>query len=120
MPSELNTAAYQQILDEDLEWLRRQPRTLERDHIECCLRWLRDNKPPVTERPSSIQVSEKHIRALTTLCYMIRDAAGRMCRSRLQNDADEYDRLIGKLNLPPERMFDVVLREVEQEMSRGK
>ncbi len=35
----LNRAAYQRLVDEDLEWLLTQPRTLERDHIEQTLRW---------------------------------------------------------------------------------
>lgn len=30
--------AYQQLIDEDIEWLLKQPRTLERDHIEQVLR----------------------------------------------------------------------------------
>lgn len=35
----VNSAAYRQLVDEDLEWLRKQPRTLERDHIEVILKW---------------------------------------------------------------------------------
>ena len=45
MPSEVNKAAWQRLIDEDLRWLLRQRRTLERDHIEHCLRWVRENKP---------------------------------------------------------------------------
>lgn len=30
--------AYQKLIDEDIEWLFRQPRDLERDHIEAVLR----------------------------------------------------------------------------------
>ncbi len=40
MPCELNRAVYEQLLREDLEWLLKQPRTLERDHIEYLLRWM--------------------------------------------------------------------------------
>ena len=35
----INASAYRQLIDEDLEWLLSQPRTLERDHIEQILRW---------------------------------------------------------------------------------
>lgn len=45
MPCELNLPAYQNLIDEDLEWLLKQPRTLEREHIQACLKWLRENKP---------------------------------------------------------------------------
>lgn len=34
MPQRLNSIARQQLIDSDLAWLRAQPRTLERDHIE--------------------------------------------------------------------------------------
>lgn len=44
MPCTLNMRAYRKLFDEDLEWLAQQPRTLERDHIEDCLRWMRDHK----------------------------------------------------------------------------
>lgn len=37
--SELNRPAYEQLLREDLDWLLKQPRTLERDHIADVLRW---------------------------------------------------------------------------------
>ena len=33
MSMKLNRAGYQQLIDEDLAWLMKQPRTLERDHI---------------------------------------------------------------------------------------
>lgn len=45
MPTELNQAAYVRLMDEDIEWLLRQPRSLERDHTEQCLKWLRDHRP---------------------------------------------------------------------------
>ena len=38
MSSTLNRAAYQQLIAEDLVWLRNQPRSLERDHIEAIVR----------------------------------------------------------------------------------
>lgn len=37
--STINRAALQQLIDEDLAWLREQPRSLERDHIEVHLEW---------------------------------------------------------------------------------
>lgn len=33
MGGTLTRAAYQELVDEDIAWLERQPRTLERDHV---------------------------------------------------------------------------------------
>lgn len=38
MGSILNKQAYNNLIDEDLEWLLKQPPSLERDHIECVLK----------------------------------------------------------------------------------
>lgn len=35
---EISRRAYQELIDGDIEWLLRQPRDLERDHIEAVLR----------------------------------------------------------------------------------
>ena len=35
---EISKRAYQELIDGDIEWLFRQPRDLERDHIEAVLR----------------------------------------------------------------------------------
>jgi len=34
MPTTLNKEAFQKLVDEDIDWLRKQPRTLEREHVE--------------------------------------------------------------------------------------
>ena len=34
----VNREAYQKLIDEDIEWLMKQPRTLERDHIVSVLK----------------------------------------------------------------------------------
>lgn len=34
MPTKLNRSAYQKLIVEDVAWLLRQPRSLEREHIE--------------------------------------------------------------------------------------
>ena len=34
----VNREAYQKLIDEDIEWLLKQPRTLERDHIVSVLK----------------------------------------------------------------------------------
>lgn len=45
MPTTLNRAAYFKLVEEDLQWLLQQPRSLERDHIEHMLRWtMRENE----------------------------------------------------------------------------
>ena len=38
MPTTLNREAYQKLIDEDIAWLERQPRSLERDHVIDVLR----------------------------------------------------------------------------------
>ena len=35
---EISRRAYQELIDGDIEWLLRQPRDLERDHIKAVLR----------------------------------------------------------------------------------
>ena len=34
----VNSEAYQKLIDEDIEWILKQPRTLERDHIVSVLK----------------------------------------------------------------------------------
>lgn len=45
----LNRQAWQNLIDEDLRWLLEQPRTLERDHIEVCLKFHRRIPPHVLD-----------------------------------------------------------------------
>lgn len=45
----INSPAYKKLIDENLEWLLKMPRTLERDHIEQVLRWHSQNAAVVTE-----------------------------------------------------------------------
>lgn len=42
MPTTLNREAFEKLIDEDIEWLKQQTRTLERDHIETCLEWVKE------------------------------------------------------------------------------
>ena len=58
MPIRLNKEAYQQLINEDLEWLLEQPRTLERDHIESCMKWLLVNRPEEKPRRSPNKVAD--------------------------------------------------------------
>lgn len=46
MSMKLNRAAYQQLVDEDLEWLSKQPRTLEREHVIQIVRQSVDREYP--------------------------------------------------------------------------
>lgn len=45
----LNRPAYERLFNEDIEWLLRQPRTLEREHIRDCLRWMREHKHEIED-----------------------------------------------------------------------
>ena len=53
----LSKQAWEKLIDEDIEWLMKQPRTLERWHIHECLLWLKKNKALVdsTRNPESPQ-----------------------------------------------------------------
>ena len=44
----INSPTYKKLIDENLEWLLKMPRTLERDHIEQVLRWHSQNAAVVT------------------------------------------------------------------------
>lgn len=37
MPTTLNNESWKKLIDEDIAWLLRMPRTLERDHIHQCM-----------------------------------------------------------------------------------
>jgi len=49
MPIKLNKQAYQKLIEEDLDWLQKQPRSLERDHItaivEHSVQWYYPEEP---------------------------------------------------------------------------
>jgi len=47
MSCRLNRQAYQRLIQEDIDWLLRQPRSLERDHVHEILLWMLDNRPAV-------------------------------------------------------------------------
>lgn len=44
MSLRLNKQAWEKLIDEDIDWLMRQPHSLERWHIRDCLLWLRKHK----------------------------------------------------------------------------
>lgn len=51
----LNRTAYERLIAENIEWLLKQPRTLERDHIECILRNSPDKEYPAVGSPERIE-----------------------------------------------------------------
>ena len=44
MPTTINFDAYKRLVEEDLEWLRNQPHSLENVHIQAILENHRDNR----------------------------------------------------------------------------
>ena len=52
MPTTLNRKAYQELIDADIEWLQKQPQSIERVHILLCMAWCRANKPLIDANPS--------------------------------------------------------------------
>ncbi len=62
MSSKLTRRSYEQVIAEDIAWLRQQPDTLERDHIEAVLRASPDHEygprrpePPAEERECGVR-----------------------------------------------------------------
>ena len=49
MGTTLNRSAYEKLIAENIEWLLKQPRTLERDHIEAIVRRSADHEYALTE-----------------------------------------------------------------------
>ena len=47
MTINLNTDSFDELIDGDIDWLNKQPTTLEKAHIQACLEHLRGNPPPV-------------------------------------------------------------------------
>ena len=49
----LSKQAWEKLIDEDVDWLKLQARSLERDHVLQCLLWLRKHKALVdsTNKP---------------------------------------------------------------------
>ena len=62
--TEITVTAFHQLLIEDVEWLTKQPRSLERDHIFLLLNWLKKraeadmSKPPIDPEDYLRKVTE--------------------------------------------------------------
>lgn len=59
MGTTLNRHAYQRLIDEDLEWLLKQPGSLERDHIEAIVRRSPENEYGSPSAPRSRSRKQK-------------------------------------------------------------
>ena len=58
MPCTLNKAAWEKLIDEDVEWLDFQPDTLECKHIRQILEWVKKHKPDKqVERIKELEVA---------------------------------------------------------------
>ena len=70
MSSKLNRPAYRQMIEEDLQWLLAQPRTLERDHIEAIVRASEEHEygPP---RSGTMSENQEQARLAIVLCIII-------------------------------------------------
>lgn len=59
MTTRLNRQAYQQLVDEDVAWLEKQPRTLEREHVILIVKssvgWLYDPFPEIDAKDKRIE-----------------------------------------------------------------
>jgi len=52
----LNADAYRKLVREDIEWLLRQPQTLERDHIQQILEWQIEYAPAVVAHEQTMEM----------------------------------------------------------------
>lgn len=59
MPTTLNREALNKLYVEDLEWLLQQPRTLERDHIECAIKWFMNGAGDAESSERIAQLTEQ-------------------------------------------------------------
>ena len=69
MTMPVNHQTYVRLLEEDIDWLMKQPRSLERDHIEIILRRLVSEKEePVVEDRNPYLVQEERRQQQATKC----------------------------------------------------
>ena len=65
MGTKMNKSAFQKMIDENLEWLNKQPRTLERDHIEMILKesinYYYPTPKPVEKTPLQSEGEKKQL-----------------------------------------------------------
>lgn len=70
MPSQINRPAYKRLIDENIEWLRKQPRTLEREHIiaivEDSINWYYDPDETPTRPDPAWRVTLTKLPPLST------------------------------------------------------
>lgn len=52
MSMKLTFAAFQELLDGNLEWLRKQTRTLEREHTIMCIEYMRNDREGYEKIPA--------------------------------------------------------------------
>lgn len=89
MSTRISKAAYQRLIDEDLVWLLRQPRTLERNHIEQILRQSVESYYPTGKSNNSVVVISKTPDPSVVKCVICRN-----CGVKLQyvpNDVKRHD-----------------------------
>ncbi len=92
MPTTLNTEAWHGLLRENIEWLLKQPRTLERDHIEDILRGL------LTKKPSDVEGVKPRSPSLIGLTAKVREELAKLVA---HHNFDVRLRFHGDLPSPP-------------------
>ena len=65
MPCTLNKATWEKLIDEDIDWLDKQPDTLECKHIRQILEWTKKHKPDKeAERIAGLEAENKRFKEL--------------------------------------------------------
>lgn len=98
MPTTLNKEAYCELIKEDLEWLEKQPRSLEHDHIRQILKWSIGVLYPEPEQNPRFIVIDDSVSAHCCFEATVIDTSqgkydwdvwkGQMCESFSLEDAD--------------------------------
>lgn len=101
MGTTLNRHAYQRLIDENLEWLSKQPRSLERDHIEGIIKRSLHHEYEVAEQFDALRkASEVALKWMdwwldSELCEC--DGHGHICgKTERRREADALRRALGK------------------------
>jgi hypothetical protein len=114
MTMKLNKYAYQNLIAENTEWLLKQPRTLERDHIEVVLKASIDLLYPVQSPPAQpiTHPDREAIKAARHKMLVVRSRLGGFAAGSwecsLQRDAADACELLdaalaGQADAPPKR-----------------
>lgn len=90
MSMPVNTGAYRELIQQDLDWLRSMPRTLERDHIEAILWFHMGCGPEIGE----------YIRELKGVVNVLADRLSRLTGHPIPREIREAEQHVRQMDQP--------------------